>query len=606
MRPLHLQASGAKGSVSLSWTQDDFDLLHGYNLYRSLSEDGTYTRINKSTINKSITSFLDTDVSPGVGHYYYFTVVSDGGESSPSNIALATPTDTILPVVTHLSESVVSEGDSLTLRATVTDNIVVTAVNIVFRNASSTEWLTRAMAKTDTNRHSITMSGTDIGNQYLEYYIEAKDSANAALSGSAESPYKVYVSLPSDTDTDGDGVSNAEDAFPYDPNESSDLDGDGAGDNADPDDDGDGVFDGDDAFPENAAEWMDTDADGTGDNADSDDDNDGVDDYQDAFPKDDRGSADSDGDGLPNKWETENGLNPNDASDSDSDNDFDGSTALEEFTARTSPTESDQKTQIVYLESEPFVAGFTNTVKVYYRSSDGITGLNGLGIRVHYNSQLIDTFALKNLLLVDLIAAESVAMPDSSDYDNDPSTDSYLTIAWAAQSGSSWPGAVPIKLFDLAIDFSDQVTADDKVNIRFSASSTHPGYGFSGARLKTTVNVNSLDIDGDSNPDALSDGLLILRSMFGLTDEALTQNAVSPNAQFTSSADITSRINNLGLLLDIDGNSRIDPLSDGLLILRYLFGIRGTTLINGVIATDATRITASEIESYLAKMTPNL
>ncbi len=47
-------------------------------------------------------------------------------------------------------------------------------------------------------------------------------------------------------------------------------------------------------------------------------------------------------------------------------------------------------------------------------------------------------------------------------------------------------------------------------------------------------------------------------------------------------------------------------LSDGLLILRYLFGIRGTTLINGVIATDATRITASEIESYLAKMTPNL
>ncbi|MDB2399923.1 S8 family serine peptidase [Porticoccaceae bacterium] len=603
---LTLQASGAVGSVALSWTQDDFDLLHGYNLYRSLSEDGTYTRVNSSTINKSITSFLDTDVTPGVGHYYYFTVVSDGGESSPSNIALATPTDTILPVVTHLAESVVSQGDSLTLRATVTDNIAVTAVNMVLRNAANSTWQTRAMTKTDTNRYSITLSSSDIGNQYLEYYIEAKDSNNTALSGSAESPYKVYVSLPSDTDTDGDGVSNAEDAFPYDPNESSDLDGDGAGDNADPDDDGDGVFDGDDAFPENAAEWMDTDSDGTGDNADSDDDNDGVDDYQDAFPKDDRGSADSDGDGLPNKWETENGLNPNDASDSDSDNDFDGSTALEEFTARTSPTESDQKTQIVYLESEPFVAGFTNTVKVYYRSSDGITGLNGLGIRVHYNSQVIDTFTLKNLLLVDLIAAESVAMPDSSDYDNDPTTDSYLTIAWAAQSGSSWPGAVPIKLFDLAIDFSDQVTADDKVNIRFSASSTHPGYGFSGARLKTTVNVNSLDIDGDTNPDALSDGLLILRSMFGLTDEALIQNAVSPNAQFTSSADITSRINNLGLLLDIDGNSRIDPLSDGLLVLRYLFGIRGTTLINGVIATDATRTTASEIESYLAKMAPNL
>ncbi len=112
------------------------------------------------------------------------------------------------------------------------------------------------------------------------------------------------------------------------------MDGDGVGDNADHDDDGDGVKDGDDAFPANAAEYIDTDADGTGDNADSDDDNDGVEDNQDAFPKDDRGSVDSDGDGLPNKWETDNGLNPNDASDSDSDNDFDGFTALEEFAAR--------------------------------------------------------------------------------------------------------------------------------------------------------------------------------------------------------------------------------------------------------------------------------
>ncbi len=43
-----------------------------------------------------------------------------------------------------------------------------------------------------------------------------------------------------DDDRDGDGVANAEDAFPNDPAESSDLDGNGIGDNADPDRDGDG------------------------------------------------------------------------------------------------------------------------------------------------------------------------------------------------------------------------------------------------------------------------------------------------------------------------------------------------------------------------------
>ncbi|MBT5795855.1 MAG: fibronectin type III domain-containing protein, partial [Porticoccaceae bacterium] len=603
---LTLQASGNVGDVTLSWTQDDFELLHGYNLYRSLKEDGTYARVNKSTINKDTTDFVDTDVTPGVGHYYYFTVVSDSGESSPSNIALATPTDTIFPEMAHDPESVVSLGESLTLRATVTDNIAVITVNIVFRNASSTDWLTRAMAKTDTNRYSTTMSGSDIGEQYLEYYIEAKDSANISLSGSAESPFKVYVSLPSDTDTDGDGFNNAEDAFPYNPDENSDLDSDGEGDNADLDDDGDGFNDTDDAFPADGAEWLDTDGNGIGNNEDADDDGDGVDDGQDAFPLDNRGSVDSDGDGLPNQWETDNGLNPNDAADSDSDLDFDGYTALQEFTARTSPTEADQKTQIVYFEAEPFVGGVTNTVRVFYRSSDGVTGLNGLGIRVHYNSRIIDAFTLKNLLLLDLIAADSVAMLDAADFDNDASTDSYLTIAWASQSGSSWPGTVPIKLFDLDIDFSDQIEAFDKVNIRFTATSTHPGYGFSGTSLKTSVNVNSLDIDGNGDPDALSDGLLILRHMFGLSDGPLIQNAVSLDALYTSSSAIEARINGLGLLLDIDGNSHIDPLTDGLLILRYLFGIRGATLINDVIAIDATRTTAPAIEAYLAKMAPNL
>ena len=601
---LTLQASSSVGSVSLSWTQDDFELLHGYNLYRSMTEDGTYTRINSSTINKSLTEYVDLDVTPGEDHYYYFTVVSDGGESNPSNTAMATPVDTILPVVAHKPESVVSLNDSVTLRATATDNIAVAEVNIAIRNATTSEWQTRAMAKTDTDRYSITIEPSAIGNQYLEYYIEVKDSVNSVYSGSAEAPYKIYVSLPSDTDTDGDGFNNAEDAFPYDPNENSDLDEDGVGDNADPDDDGDGIEDSDDAFPENPAEWMDTDSDGTGDNSDSDDDNDGVEDYQDMFPKDDRGSADSDGDGLPDKWETDNGLNPNDASDSDSDNDFDGFTALEEFTARTSPTESDQKTQIVYFEAEPFVGGLTNTVNVYYRSSDGITGLNGLGIRIHYNSQMIDVLELKNLLLVDLIAAESVAMPDSADFDNDPSTDSYLTVAWAAQSGSSWPGAIPIKLFDIDLTFSEQLTSFDKVHIRVSASSTHPGYGFSSPPLKSTVSVDSLDIDGNGDADALSDGLLILRSMFGLTDGPLIQSAVSIDALYTSSTDIESRINGLGLLLDVDGNDSLDPLTDGLLILRYLFGIRGTTLIDSVIAPDATRTTSEAIEEYLEKMAP--
>ena len=54
--------------------------------------------------------------------------------------------------------------------------------------------------------------------------------------------------VPPDDD-DNDGVSNANDAFPEDPGESVDTDGDGIGNNADTDDDNDGVSDTDDACP---------------------------------------------------------------------------------------------------------------------------------------------------------------------------------------------------------------------------------------------------------------------------------------------------------------------------------------------------------------------
>ena len=50
-------------------------------------------------------------------------------------------------------------------------------------------------------------------------------------------------------DSDGDGVPNSEDKFPYDATESSDWDGDGFGDNIDPDDDNDGYSDNIDLDP---------------------------------------------------------------------------------------------------------------------------------------------------------------------------------------------------------------------------------------------------------------------------------------------------------------------------------------------------------------------
>ncbi len=97
-------------------------------------------------------------------------------------------------------------------------------------------------------------------------------------------------------DSDLDGFANEVDAFPNDPTEWLDSDGDGIGNNADLDDDNDGVSDRRDAYPLIAiGDFTDTDNDGApnmcnqsclslGMAADSDDDNDGILDISDAFP----------------------------------------------------------------------------------------------------------------------------------------------------------------------------------------------------------------------------------------------------------------------------------------------------------------------------------
>ena len=82
------------------------------------------------------------------------------------------------------------------------------------------------------------------------------------------------------------------------------------------DTDSDGVPDDQDAFPNDPNEWLDTDGDGIGNNADTDDDN----------------------DGMPDAWEEQYGLNPF-VDDSSDDLDGDGISNIDEYIAGTDPTE---------------------------------------------------------------------------------------------------------------------------------------------------------------------------------------------------------------------------------------------------------------------------
>ena len=51
--------------------------------------------------------------------------------------------------------------------------------------------------------------------------------------------------------------------------------------------------------------------------------------------------------------------------------------------------------------------------------------------------------------------------------------------------------------------------------------------------------------------------------------------------------------------LDIDGDGKTDALTDGLLVLRYMFGLSGETLTVGVVGNDAERPDSNQIVTYL-------
>jgi hypothetical protein len=107
------------------------------------------------------------------------------------------------------------------------------------------------------------------------------------------------------------------------------------------------------------------------------------------------------------------------------------------------------------------------------------------------------------------------------------------------------------------------------------------------------------DIDVDGYTTALTDGLLVLRHLFGFAGSTLTDGAVTGTATRSNAATIASYLNtNLGHV-DIDGDGSTEALTDGLLLLRYLFGFDGATLIEGALGVTATRITAEDVKSYI-------
>lgn len=126
-------------------------------------------------------------------------------------------------------------------------------------------------------------------------------------------------------------------------------------------------------------------------------------------------------------------------------------------------------------------------------------------------------------------------------------------------------------------------------------------------QASTTITFNaapvcSFDVDGDGAVNAMTDGLLVVRYLLGLSGSPLIQGAYNPAGTYGNLTDISSRLNTLNNnnWLDIDGNNERNAATDGVLLLRAMFGLTGTAVTSDALGTPPqARADWTSIRSYL-------
>ena len=170
----------------------------------------------------------------------------------------------------------------------------------------------------------------------------------------------------------------------------------------------------------------------------------------------------------------------------------------------------------------------------------------------------------------------------------------------------------PVDAINLALDgqWDNPVDVDDPLSDTYPSGDGQPGgdfvFNFNVEPISPTV---SLDADGNGQASALTDGILIVRYLFGLTGDNLVAGNVLPDDATRTTADEIAAFLDQGVatMLDPDGNGQANALTDGILIVRYLFGLTGNDLTAGnVLPEDATRTEPSDIAGFLAGFMPAL
>ena len=218
---MNMFATPTKDGIQLEMKQDDYDTVMGYNVYRSETKDGEYTRINTSVIRpedaEQNATYLDTTVEPGKTYYYSYTaVMTDFSESHASGRTACTALDTINPIISHTPVNQGYLGSNLNINCVIRDNVGIAYAKLYYRVKGSEAYKYVDMVNAN-DKYSGVIPAAELSTDGVEYYIETNDGVNTITLGTQESPYQVTIKESSAVsylgDVDGNGIIEAVDAM---------------------------------------------------------------------------------------------------------------------------------------------------------------------------------------------------------------------------------------------------------------------------------------------------------------------------------------------------------------------------------------------------------
>ena len=152
------------------------------------------------------------------------------------------------------------------------------------------------------------------------------------------------------------------------------------------------------------------------------------------------------------------------------------------------------KEQMISLKSSDITDGDLVAITVQYNASDTNQNLSSLGLRIHYNSHLLEYVSVDQMFAKDILVESPVPQNEITEQsDNDPGTDKIVLLSYASIDGE-WPGtewidasenppvnrtiSLPLTLGQLIFKAKGNTTINvtrvtGDVAYEFSASGTH-------------------------------------------------------------------------------------------------------------------------------------